>query len=70
MKFIYNMNSYKRYSRMSAISFLNFFEIGIDKLWNSIYNKSCRKDKYQFIINMKHADVAELVDAQDLKSCG
>ena len=43
----------------------NFFKKTIDKICLRYYNKSCRKTKASL-----NADVAELADAQDLKSCG
>ena len=44
----------------------NFFIFSIDKFKQTYYNSHCRKTKASFI----YADVAELADAQDLKSCG
>ena len=46
---------------------IKFYEKSIDKHYLKYYNKSCRKTNASYIIN---ADVAELADAQDLKSCG
>ena len=40
----------------------NYFKIGVDKLDLSLYNKN--------VLDFWNADMAELVDAQDLKSCG
>ena len=46
---------------------IKFYEKSIDKHYLKYYNKSCRKTNASYITN---ADVAELADAQDLKSCG
>ena len=43
-----------------------FSKICIDKMLRKYYNNHCRKTNASFI----DADVAELADAQDLKSCG
>ena len=46
-----------------------FSKICIDKTHLKYYNNHCRKTKASFKY-LENADVAELADAQDLKSCG